>query len=93
MPMIGEPKMQMLQAISTWQTEKEDWPGSDDVKHEIAGFGKPPVLGGKPGDFRYAQRARRSPFGLDLVAVRLVLGLELEVLVRRTQEHFAAESC
>lgn len=38
-------------------------------------------------------RARRSPFGLDLVAVRLVLGLELEVLVRRTQEHFAAESC
>lgn len=60
MPMIGEPKMQMLQAISIWQTEKEDWPGSDDVKHEIAGFGKPPVLGGKPGDFRYALAAHPS---------------------------------
>lgn len=90
--MIGEPKMQMLQAISTWQTEKEDWPGSDDVKHEIAGFGKPPVIGGNLAG-GLSLRARRSPFGLDLVAVRLVLGLELEVLVRRTQEHFAAESC
>lgn len=84
--MIGEPKM-------PWQTEQEDWPGSDDVKHEIAGVGKPPVLEGNLEPGGLSLRARRSPFGLDLVAVRLVLGLELEVLVRRTQEHFAAESC